>query len=128
MADLRTASAGLLPWPRSAVELEAEWRRLNTLAQSLTAGGSRATAELSAEERCFVGIWSAARWTVVRADSTPLTHRPGGPDFLVAFDELTAAEDVIDQGAADWELASGVARWLNWLIGAEESVRYPRLT
>ena len=125
MASMDAGATPVVPWPRTRAELLAEWHRVGQLATVIQAEPVAEASRLSPEERCLLGIWSAARWTVGDLAVTPITGRVARPDVETALAELDAAERVLDARATGWEFASGVERWLDWLIGAQDAVLYP---
>lgn len=122
MASMDAGSALVVPWPRTRAELLAEWSRVSSLAARIGAGAHGAE-DLSREERCLLGIWSAARWTVGDLDVAPMTRRVVDPDAISVVEEWDAAARVLS--GPGWEFASGVERWLDWLLEAQDRVLYP---
>jgi hypothetical protein len=125
MASMDAGAVPTVPWPRTRAELRAEWRRVGELAAAVPVEPGTDVGRLSREQRCLLGIWSAARWTVGELAVTPITGRVVRPGVETALAELDAAERVLDARDIGWEFASGVERWLDWLIGAQDAVLYP---
>jgi hypothetical protein len=114
-------------WPRSTTELEREWGHMANRVRRLTELEAVAADGLGPEAHCLLGMRAAAQWALGTSSTAPMTGGVEEPTFCVALDEMDAAETLIQTGAPGWAWAVGVHRWLSWLIGAEESVRYPRI-
>jgi hypothetical protein len=112
-------------WPRPPTEVEREWGRVEQLARRLAQVEGVGVDGLGSNAHCLLGIRAAAQWSMGTLTTAPMTGRVEEPTFYVALDEMRAAEARIGAGSPGWAWAVGVHRWLSWLIGAEDKVRYP---
>jgi hypothetical protein len=127
MATTGTAPAVAWPWPRTPAEVEREWLHVELLATRMTALAAPGTsvADLGSNGRCLLGIRAAAMWSTERTARLPISDREEPAGFWKAVDEIDAADRILFAHEPAWAYANGVARWLSWLIDAEETVLYP---
>lgn len=127
MATARTAPAVAWPWPRTRDEVERGWLHVELLATRMAALAAPGTSadDLGANGRCLLGMRAAAMWTTGRVSAGPMTRRDVDRSFGAAYREFTIAERLLAAGLLGWDYASGVMRWLSWVLEVEDEVRYP---